>query len=84
MRRGPTCHDDRLRMMRNHAGHEVDIGIAVRLIYAHGALLRRRLVDRLLVGLAYWSAGRRRVAAACRIHGQKGEAQYNAPIHVSG
>src|SRR5439155_17694524 len=49
----PTCHDDRLRVMRNHAGHEGDVGVAVRLINSQRALISRRLVDRLLVILAY-------------------------------
>ena len=30
VRRRPAGHDDRLRVMRNHAGHEIDVGVAVR------------------------------------------------------
>ena len=42
VRRRPARHDDRLRVMRNHAGHELDVGVAVRQLPEAG----RGLVDR--------------------------------------
>ena len=40
--RRPARHDDRLRVMRNHAGHELDVGVAVRKLPEAG----RGLMDR--------------------------------------
>src|ERR1051326_1850737 len=49
MRRRPARHNDRLSVLRNHAGHKIDIGIAVWLIDSERPLVGGRLVDRLSI-----------------------------------
>src|SRR4030095_8283452 len=77
VRRRPPGYDDRLRVMRNHAGHEGDVGVAVRLINSQRALLGRRLVYRLRVLLAYAAVLTRRMVA--RISNDEHQSRYNAP-----
>ena len=36
VRRGPPGNQHRLRVMRNHAGHEIDVGLAVGLAHEIG------------------------------------------------
>src|SRR6059036_627900 len=82
----PVGHEDRLRVMRNHAGHEGDVGVVIRLINSQRALLVRRLVDRLLVMLAYLDVDRRPMMGA-RVSHDEQESRYHAaqkcPSHRS-
>ena len=65
MRRSPACHDDRLRVMRNHASHEVNVSVTIGLRDSHGPLLGRGLVDQfLLITRVCLAAAHHRVAAA--------------------
>src|ERR1051326_3946407 len=67
MRRRPARHDDRLSVMRNHSGHEIDISIAVWLIDSERAFLGRRLVNGFLILRVYELASPYCVVAAGRI-----------------
>src|SRR5437867_4312640 len=82
----PVGHEDRLRVMRNHAAHEGEVGVAIRLINSQRALLVRRLVDRLLVMLAYLDVDRRPSMGA-RVSHDEQESRYHAaqkcPSHRS-
>jgi hypothetical protein len=53
--------------MRNHTGHEVDVGIAVWLIDSEGPFLGCGLMDRLLITRLRWWAAFRCMVAASRI-----------------
>src|SRR5437867_3017463 len=64
MRRRPARHDDRLSVMRNHAGHKIDIGIAVWLINSERPFLGRRLVNGFLILRVYQLASPHCVVAA--------------------
>src|SRR5262249_2574504 len=56
-----------LCVMRNHTGHEVDVGIAVRLIYPQEPLLGRWLVNGLHIAAAGLGVAHRHVVNASRI-----------------
>ena len=66
MRRCPGGHDDCLRVVRNHSGHEVDIGVAVCLIDPKSPLLGRGRMN----GLWIVGAGRN-VACKCATHARR-------------
>ena len=67
--RRPARHDDRLRVMRNHAGHELDVGVAVWQVVRFGAGRRRR-------------RGRRATLAAWARHWrQRGSVQQGGSSH---